>query len=177
MFKERKMLAMMFLLFIIVVSLVFSGFFSNMVEGMTNDDGDGMTDEMMFKKLSNDKDTITLDDFTMILSQHPEIKELLKSKLSATDSSSDETDIPMPDTTENAAPDDNDDDNNNDGSNDNNSPNTESFVTKLTPSDYDSNHSQLTTPSKPTATKAKSNKVFERTFEMSNPQPFNLQKP
>ena len=174
MFKERKMLALLFLLFVIVATLMFSGFFSPIMEGMTgpgpdtdsgDDTTDEMTDEMMFKKLSNDKDTITLDDFTTILSKHPEIKELLKTKLSAmdTDSTSDETDIPV--------------DTNTTKDDSNNSSNTESFVTRLTPSDYNSESSQLTPITAPTTTKAKSNKVFERTFEMSSQQPFSLQRP
>lgn len=174
MFKERKMLAMLFLLFVIVATLMFSGFFSPIMEGMAgpgpdtdsgDDTTDEMTDEMMFKKLSNDKDTITLDDFTTILSKHPEIKELLKTKLSAmdTDSTSDETDIPVNVNTT-------DDDSKN-------SSNTESFVTRLTPTDYNSDPSQLTPITSPPTTKAKSNKVFEHTFAMSNQQPFQLKGP
>ena len=171
MFKERKMLSMLFLLFVIVATLMFSGFFSPIMEGMTgpapDTDSDDMTDEMMFKKLSNDKDTITLDDFTAILSEHPEIKEFLKTKLSAMDSTSNETDIPVNAPT----PEEDDDDDSN------NSPDTESFVTRLTPSDYNSDPSQLTPITVPTTTKAKSNKVFEHTFAMSNQQQFTLQKP
>ena len=176
MFKERKMLALLFLLFVIVASLMFSGIFSPIMEGMdapgpdpdsgddtTDDTTNEMTDKMMFNKLSNDKDTITLDDFTTILSEHPEIKELLKTKLSAMDSTSDETDIPV--------------DTNTTKDDSNNSSNTESFVTRLTPSDYNSESSQLTPITAPTTTKAKSNKVFERTFEMSSQQPFSLQRP
>lgn len=179
MFKERKMLALLFLLFVIVASLMFSGIFSPIMEGMdapgpdpdngddttdntTDDTTNEMTDEMMFNKLSNDKDTITLDDFTTILSEHPEIKELLKTKLSTMDSTSDETDIPVDTTTKDDS---------------NNSSNTESFITRLTPSDYNYESSQLTPITAPTTTKAKSNKVFERTFEMSSQQPFSLQRP
>ena len=82
MFKQRKMLAMIFLLFLIVASLMFSVFFTGSVEGMsTNVDTDEMTEEDMFKKLSGDDDEINLTDFKTLLEKHPELKTLLKTKL------------------------------------------------------------------------------------------------
>ena len=80
-----------------------------------------------------------------------------------TDSTSDETDIPVNVNTT-------DDDSKN-------SSNTESFVTRLTPNEYNSDTSQLTPITSPPTTKAKSNKVFEHTFAMSNQQPFQLKGP
>ena len=188
MFAQRKMLSMLFLLFIILLSLMFSGLFSNLVEGMTTDeDTDKMSEEEMFQKLSGGNDQITLDDFKTLLEQHPELKTLLKTKFTETD---DITSPPAPEVTT-PAPNDiqtppvdvnqpdptdiqtTDEDTTTDGD----APNTESFVTRLHPSDFTQVASKLTPLSKTTPVKPNNNQVFTRVFEFSNPQQFDLKGP
>ena len=191
MFAQRKMLSMLFLLFIILLSLMFSGLFSNLVEGMTTDeDTDKMSEEEMFQKLSGGNDQITLDDFKTLLEQHPELKTLLKTKFTETDDITSHPapeilDVNQPDPTDIQTPpvDVNQPDptdiqtTDEDTTTDGDAPNTESFVTRLHPSDFTQVASKLTPLSKTTPVKPKNNQVFTRVFEFSNPHQFDLKGP
>jgi len=86
MFTQRKIISMLFLLFIIIVSLMFSGFFYNFIEGMEGGDepvanepvaNEQVTDEQMYKSLAG----YTEDDFKNIITKNPEIKDALKEKM------------------------------------------------------------------------------------------------
>ena len=161
MFKQRKMLAMIFLLFLIVASLMFSVFFTGSVEGMsTNVDTDEMTEEDMFKKLSGDDDEINLTDFKTLLEKHPELKTLLKTKLmesNGTSSSSEsfQTDNEPSEETgdepsEEISGEPSEEISGEPSEETSNQPSeetgysTESFITRLTPSEFGSTSSNLT---------------------------------
>ena len=195
MFKQRKMLAMIFLLFLIVASLMFSVFFTSSVEGMSTDvETDEMTEEDMFKKLSGDDDEITLTDFKTLLEKHPELKTLLKTKLmesNGTTSSSEsfQTDNEPSEETGNEPSEEisgepSEETSNQPSEETGNEPSeetsnsTESFITRLTPSEFSSTSSNLTPTQTPVIpTKPNNVGVYNRVFEFSNSQPFQLKGP
>lgn len=201
MFTQRKMLAMMFLLFIIVVSLMFSGLYSPIMEGMTDGDSstgstsDDMTEEEMFQQLSGGEDTITLSVFKTILQQHPELKTLLTTKLSEAGAlslpSSNETEPGTETETETGTGTEMGTKTETDTETEMGTKTetgtetetateigTEPFVTRLTPSELTSTPSKLT-PLKKQVVQSNPNNVgvYNRVFEFSNPQPFQLKGP
>ncbi len=85
---RRKMISALFLLFIILASLMFSGVFSSMVEGMESSSLTDKNIENIFSTLDKDGDgNINKEDFKEILATNPELAQLLKQKLPDNDES------------------------------------------------------------------------------------------
>jgi len=216
MFNTRKNLSIIFLLFIILTSLMFSNFMNHFIEGMAsnvtiddvfnqlkNNDGDDFASvsnindylselddtlkETVKTKLEVfENDSIALSDFKTLLDEHPELVKFIESKIDNFQYNSDDNVSP---TTESPGP-----------SpmmesisyspmmespssspmmeSPESSPSTEPFQTRLTPIPYKKNSpNKISTSNDSLRKQYNSNGVFNRVFEFSSPQQFQLKNP
>ena len=204
MFKMRKILAIVFLLFIILTSLMFSNFMDRFKEGMSstvtvedvfdklknNDEDDFVSTAKIIEYISElddsikdtvseklkdfENDSIALSDFKTILNEQPELVEFIKTKVdnfqfdevdtNESPSSMDESPSSMNESppTMDESP----------------SPSTEPFQTRLTHVPYTNEPSrQISTSNESMRKQTRTNGVFNRVFEFSSRQPFQLKGP
>ena len=207
MFKMRKNLAILFFLFIIFMSLVVSSFMDRFTEGMVstvtvddifdqlknneNDDfasvakingylselDDTLKQTIKTRLDEFDTDSIALSDFKDILYEHPEIVKFIEAKVDNFQYKSDDNVSP---TTESPGP-----------SpmmesityspmmeSPESSPSTEPFQTRLTPIPYKKDSpNKISTSNDSLRKQYNSNGVFNRVFEFSSHQQFQLKNP
>ena len=197
MFKMRKILAIVFLLFIILTSLMFSNFMDRFKEGMSstvtvedvfdklknNDEDDFVSTAKIIEYISElddsikdtvseklkdfENDSIALSDFKTILNEQPELVEFIKTKVD--NFQFDEVDTNESPSSMNESPPTMDE---------SPSPSTEPFQTRLTHVPYTNEPSrQISTSNESMRKQTRTNGVFNRVFEFSSRQPFQLKGP
>ena len=211
MFKMRKILAIVFLLFIILTSLMFSNFMDRFKEGMSstvtvedvfdklknNDEDDFVSTAKIIEYISElddsikdtvseklkdfENDSIALSDFKTILNEQPELVEFIKTKVD--NFQFDEVDTNESPSSMNESP-----SSMNESPSSMNespptmdespSPSTEPFQTRLTHVPYTNEPSrQISTSNESMRKQTRTNGVFNRVFEFSSRQPFQLKGP
>ena len=219
MFNTRKNLSIIFLLFIILTSLMFSNFMNHFIEGMAsnvtiddvfnqlkNNDGDDFASvsnindylselddtlkETVKTKLEVfENDSIALSDFKTLLDEHPELVKFIESKIDNFQYNSDDnvspttespssspmmesisyspmmespSSSPIMESTSDTS----------------NASGTEPFQTRLTPIPYKKNSpNKISTSNDSLRKQTNTNSVFNRLFEFSSPQQFQLKNP
>ena len=203
MFKMRKILAIVFLLFIILTSLMFSNFMDRFKEGMSstvtiddvfdklknNDEDDFVSTAKIIEYISElddslkdtvseklkdfENDSIALSDFKTILKEQPELVEFIKTKVD--NFQFDEVDTNTSPSSMNESP---SMDESPPTTNESHSPSTEPFQTRLTHVPYTNEPSKkISTNNESLRKKTHTNGVFNRVFEFSSRQPFQLKSP
>ena len=203
MFKMRKILAIVFLLFIILTSLMFSNFMDRFKEGMSstvtvedvfdklknNDEDDFVSTAKIIEYISElddsikdtvseklkdfENDSIALSDFKTILNEQPELVEFIKTKV-------DNFQFDEVDTNESPSMDESPSSMNESPPtmDESPSPSTEPFQTRLTHVPYTNEPSrQISTSNESMRKQTRTNGVFNRVFEFSSRQPFQLKGP